>query len=98
MSGGHYEYKQYHISEIAESIESLIWNNSVPESEEDEWRSGDRFSPETIEEFKKAVEILKIAYVYAQRIDWLVSGDDGEDTFHARLKHDLDRLKEQNGG
>jgi hypothetical protein len=32
---------------------------------------------------------LNQALIYAQRIDWLVSGDDGEDTFHARLAEDL---------
>ena len=26
---------------------------------------------------------------YTQRIDWLVSGDDGEDSFHSRLKKEL---------
>jgi len=36
--------------------------------------------------------ILRQAHVYAQRIDWLVSGDDGEDSFHRRLKHDLEKL------
>ena len=51
------------------------------------------FSEETIAEFKKAVHILKQAEIYAQRIDWLLSGDDGEDSFHIRLKSDLENLK-----
>ena len=45
-----------------------------------------------IEEFKKAMVCLKMAYVYAQRIDWLVSGDDGEDSFHRRLKNELEKV------
>lgn len=53
------------------------------------------YSSETIEEFKKAVNIIRQAAVYAQRIDWLLSGDDGEDTFHKRLKEELSKLKEQ---
>ena len=48
-----------------------------------------KYSDEVIEEFKIAVEFLRIAYVYAQRIDWLVSGDDGEESFMERLKKDL---------
>lgn len=36
---------------------------------------------------------MKQAEVYAQRIDWLLSGDDGEESFHERLKEDLDKLK-----
>ena len=54
-------------------------------------------SKETIKEFKKGIELLKKAQVYAQRIDWLLSGDDGEDNFHLRLKEDLANLKSKKG-
>ena len=37
--------------------------------------------------------LLKKATIYAQRIDWLVSGDDGEESFLSRLKEDLEQLK-----
>ena len=47
------------------------------------------YSDEVIEEFEKAVQHLRVAYVYAQRIDWLVSGDDTEESFMKRLKDDL---------
>jgi len=30
----------------------------------------------------------------AHRIDWLMAGDDGEDTFHERLANDLAKLQE----
>lgn len=43
----------------------------------------------TIMEFRKGVIYLKLAEIYAQRIDWLVSGDDGEEAFHKRLKEEL---------
>jgi hypothetical protein len=36
--------------------------------------------------------VLRKAAVYAQRVDWLLSGDDGEETFLERLKKDLDKL------
>ena len=36
---------------------------------------------------------LKIAQVYVQRIDWLVSDDDGEDSFHSRLNKELSEIK-----
>jgi hypothetical protein len=38
------------------------------------------------------VRKLKEAYIYAQRIDWLVSGDDGEGSFKVRLAKDLREL------
>lgn len=52
------------------------------------------YTPETLAEFRKGVEILKRAIVYAQRIDWLISGDDSEDSFHERLEEDLKGLEE----
>jgi hypothetical protein len=51
-----------------------------------------KYPDDVIEEFKKGVEILRKAHVYAQRIDWLISGDDGEETFHERLKEELEKL------
>jgi len=33
------------------------------------------------------------AEIYAQRIDWYLSGDDGEDSLVSRLKSDLDALQ-----
>jgi hypothetical protein len=40
----------------------------------------------------KGLEILKNAFVYTQRIDWLLSGDDSEESFHQRLKEDLKNI------
>ena len=80
MSGGHFDYNQHRINYIIESIEEQIDNNY-------------EYSAEVINEFKIGLEKLKEAYVYAQRIDWLLSGDDGPETFIERLKEDLDKLK-----
>jgi hypothetical protein len=92
MSGGHFQYKQWEIGNIADEVEQLILTNDS--EEKDEWgdRKGYHYSPETIEEFKKGLVLLRQAYVYAQRIDWLVSADDGEDSFHNRLKFELEKL------
>jgi hypothetical protein len=69
----------------------ILTNDS---EEKDEWgdRKGFHFTPETIKEFQRGLNLLRQAHVYAQRIDWLVSGDDGEDSFHSRLKNDLEKL------
>ena len=89
MSGGHFDYQQYRLGDIANSIEVAIEVNNVA-SEEFEWVQD--YSPETIAEFKTAVELIRKAQIYAQRIDWLLSGDDGEDQFHQRLRDDLSEL------
>ena len=88
MSGGHFDYDQYKILEIADAIERAIQKNDV----DDEDGYCYNFSNETIQEFHAAVANLNIACAYAHRIDWLLSGDDNEETFHKRLKEDLDIL------
>lgn len=84
MSGGHFDYKQYELNQLADEVDQLILDNS-----EKDWMN---YSDETIKEFKKASWLLRLAATYTQRIDWLVSGDDGEESFHKRLGEDLGRL------
>lgn len=95
MSGGHFQYKQWEIGNIADEIEQLILNNDS--EEKNQWGDikGAHYSAKTLLEFKKAWVILKLAHVYVQRIDWLVSGDDGEDSFHSRLAREIDNLPQQ---
>jgi len=85
MSGGHFDYDQHKIGYIAEAIEILIAQEENPD--DPEYTNG--FNDKTLGEFRNAVMFLKLAAIYAQRIDWLVCGDDGEETFHERLKADL---------
>ena len=114
MSGGYYEYAQYHINDIANAIEEYINGYSLDEEDindyiksrwlEDKEKEYIRknkhtkpnpfdYNKETIKELKKGLAILRKAYIYAQRIDWLLSGDDGEESFQKRLKEELDNLK-----
>jgi hypothetical protein len=100
MSGGHFDYAQFRISDILNKIEEIIAYNNLEISEgnkpKDDWgfdeQSYYEYPPHIIEEFKNAVKYLKIAQVYAQRVDWLVSGDDGEESFMKRLDEDLKDL------
>jgi hypothetical protein len=94
MSGGHFQYNQYNLQMIAEEIEELIEKNNC--NDKNQWGDviGNHYSRETMREFDKAVSLLKQAYVYTQRIDWLVSGDDGEDSFHRRLANELAKVKD----
>lgn len=93
MSGGHFNYGQHHIYEIAEDIETIIRNNES--KEKNKWGEdvGYHFPPEIIERFRDAVKILKVAYVYAQRVDWLLAGDDGEESFLERLAEELEKIE-----
>ena len=94
MSGGFFNHNQYNLDQISADIEDEIYYNDSEEVNEYNDKKGNGFSEDTIQEMKLAVWYLKQAFVYTQRIDWLLSGDDGEETFHERLKKDLGRLRQ----
>lgn len=50
---------------------------------------------ESIETMKEAYKQLWIAETYANRVDWMMSGDDGEDTMQERLQEELEALEEE---
>jgi len=85
MLGGFFEYQQYRLNDMADQIQNIHDTN-------DEDMIEDRYSVETRIEFRKAIIALQIARIYVDRIDWLLSGDDSEETFHKRLKKDLENL------
>jgi hypothetical protein len=94
MSGGHFEYQQYRLHDIASQIKELIESNDDESLDEWGYRRGHGYSAETIEKFKIAVDTLEKAAIMAQRVDWLVSGDDGEDSFHRRWVEELNVTEE----
>ena len=113
MSGGHFDYKQYEIEQMADSIERIIKNNgrkkTDKELKDEYWHKDDwyerypedlyhyKYPDEVIEKFKEGVDALRKAAIYAQRIDWLLSGDDGEESFLERLKEELDAPEQRQG-
>jgi hypothetical protein len=107
MSGGHWEYIQHRVSDIAEDIDELVEKNGKPKTKEEldeSWHDPDwykkypedlnhyEYNEQVIEQFKKAAEAVRIAQVYIQRMDWLLSGDDGEESFLRRINEDLKKL------
>jgi hypothetical protein len=89
MSGGAFNYSQHKILDMIDKLNGLVLSN---ESEvKDAWGDpvGRFYSKETIEEFNTAIRVLNDAYTYSHRIDWLISGDDSEESFHRLLKEDL---------
>lgn len=89
MSGGHFQYKQWEIGNIADEIEQLIIDNDSDEKNQWGDTKGRHFNPETIKQFQVALDLLRMAHVFVHRIDWLVSGDDSEESFHKRLEKDF---------
>jgi len=50
------------------------------------------FPEEVLRRMEEAVYALRRASIYAQRVDYLICGDDGEESFERRLKDELAEL------
>jgi hypothetical protein len=85
MSGGAFDYVQFRLLEIEEGIKSEIEKNDIP----NEWGEANNFSKETLKKFQETIETVRKARLMSTRVDWLLSGDDGEDSFHKRWDEDL---------
>ena len=85
MSGGTFDYIQYRMDQTIDDIENAIYKNTG--NDPDEYYNN--YSEETLSKMKAAVWLLKRTLIYVHRIDWLLAGDDGEETFHKRLINDL---------
>ena len=85
MSGGYFEYQQYHIQDIVDKLEET----KVKIENDEEFYQYDR-KEELLREISNGLGYLNLAGIYTQRLDWLFSGDDGEDNFFGRLGEELD--------
>ena len=82
MSGGYFEYNQYKLEVMAEEIESLIENNNKAHTNiYGEIKEAHNLDSETIEKFKETAYNLRRTREMVQRIDWLLSSDDSEESF-----------------
>jgi len=83
MSGGYFDYIQYRFDEPIEMLEDYLKTNE----------SG--FNEKTLLCFQNTIAYLKMSKIYLHRTDWLLSGDDGEETYHERLKEEMLTLSRQ---
>ena len=60
--------------------------------ENEEFYQYDR-KEELLREISNGLDYLNLAGIYTQRLDWLFSGDDGEDSFFERLEEELDNYE-----
>lgn len=52
-------------------------------------------SDDTINAMKEAYRQIRIAEIYAERVDWMMSGDDSEECFRERIKEDLEEFEQE---
>ena len=105
MSGGAFDYRQNQIDWIIEDIEEHLESMGKEKGDVNDPYMRDFYSKypeariyrveseEVQERMRQAIRALKIAKVYAQRVDWYLSGDDGEESFINRLEQSLKELE-----
>ena len=86
MSGGHFDYKQWGLLDLADKVKELLDTNEST----DEYGYTANYSKETIDKFEDLEFLLKITSILLHRVDYLVSADDSEEDFHKRLAEDLE--------
>ena len=94
MSGGHFNYVQWRLTEVSQEIEDRIENNGS--QMRDGWNDllYDDFSSETLTRFKLAARLTELAQKAITRVDWLLCSDDGEDSFQERWDKEIGSIDE----
>ena len=89
MSGGHFDYIQFRIEGIAEEIIAIVDEND--NTDKNDWGDdvGYHYPVEVVKRFEKAAHTIRRAGAMIHCIDWLLSGDDGEESFLSRWDEDV---------
>ena len=91
MSGGHYDYIQFNIQDVVAELKKQIKRikvaNNTPDPEESWLVFNNREA--VLEEFELCRHHLELGALLLNRIDWLVSGDDGEEAFLQRINTEV---------
>jgi hypothetical protein len=89
MSGGHFEYRNYLLDELADEVERLIAQNGREENDGGyKWKRPE-YDQDTLDKFRLTAETLRKGSKMLKRVDWLASGDDGEETFKRRWEEEI---------
>ena len=81
MSGGHFNdcgYDYYKVAQFADELEVEIQNNN---KKLDEYEYAPNFSLETIKYLRKQLRLMRKMAEIMRHVDYLYSGDHGEDSF-----------------
>ena len=90
MGGGYFEYQQYHLQDIFDKLREI-----KVKIENDEEYYGYAKKQELLREISNGIDYLNLAGIYTQRLDWLFSGDNGEDSFFERLEKEVEKYERE---
>jgi hypothetical protein len=81
MSGGHFDYISFKFDEFSTNLKMEIDTNGIPDGDGDVIYD---YSPEVITRLELLVTLTDLVSTLSHSVEWLYSGDIGEDTFTAR--------------
>jgi len=84
MSGGSLDYSYVRVQTLAEDIQQQIDSNNV----KNDLGFSNEFSEETLSKMQQTENMLITVSKLAKEVEWLLSGDTGEDTF----KENFDKI------
>jgi len=89
MSGGRFDYVQFRFGDIVDSIRDTI-RPTTTAPRRTRWGDdiGKHLPPDIIAKFAETADAVERAAKMVTRVDWLLSGDDGEDSFRRRWKEE----------
>lgn len=79
MSGGHFDYGCFRISQFADELKHEIETNNV----KNEFGYATEFNEKTLALLATSQQIIETAGRLAREVEWLYSDDHGEDSFAA---------------
>lgn len=82
MSGGSFDYACYRFDSFADDLKNKIDENKTP----DEYGYADNYSDDIVNKLKAIERLVRLAGKLAHEVEWMYSGDIGEETFDSRCK------------
>jgi len=89
MSGGHFDYNQYWLNNIADTIEAIVDAGQYLDDDGEPIKPSVVYPPDIIERFRETVYNLRRTAAMVQRVDWLLSFDDDVCAFRRRWVQDV---------
>lgn len=90
MSGGYFDYQEYKLVNIADSIEEIIATNGKPNIDEWGHNHNTEFNEEQINVLKSCRDMLLYCYAIVKSLDFGLSGDTDPSRFPELLQHRLE--------
>ncbi len=87
MSGGHFDYLQQRLDEVADMLRIEIALARTKQERSSDY--SDAFLPDLIDAYHRTKELR----VILDRVDYVLSGDDGEEAYRRRLIGDMAEIE-----